>query len=545
MEDNVVLVAFAEQSKAYQALSELRRAGDAGRAEFRGATLLERGPDGAVRMPEGVDAAAGTARSGRCCPVHTARSGSVPAATDRGQRQETARPEGGRGDRGAVPGTPGADHEPRWCGAAHSGPRSGSSWSHAAPCRSVTHRLRLTVVLGMLIALGPLTIDMYLPALPVLTTDLMATSATVQLTLTGTLLGLALGQLVIGPLSDAVGRRRPLLAGTAVHVLASLAITLAPNVAVLGLLRVLQGAGAAAGAVITLAIVRDLYTGRTAATMLSRLILVMGVAPVLAPTLGGELLRVTSWRGVFVALALYGLVMLPLAALTLPETLPPPRRRPTGIGATLRTYRRLLRDRTFVGLVLVAGLAMAGLFGYIAGSSFVLQQQFGLDQQQFGLVFGAGAAWLIAATQLNAYLLRTFEPQVLLLGAVSGGAVAALMLLAAALTGFGGLVGVLIPMWAVLFAVGLALPNAPALALSRHGEAAGTAAALLGAGQFGVGALVSPVVGLLGTDAVAMGTVVAGGLVLALAVLIAVVRPWTRVPDPARSADARVAVAAH
>ena len=189
--------------------------------------------------------------------------------------------------------------------------------------------------------------------------------------------------------------------------------------------------------------------------------------------------------------------------------------------------------------MLVAGLAMAGLFGYIAGSSFVLQRQFGLDQQQFGLVFGAGAVWLIAATQFNAYLLRTFESQVLLLGAMSGGAVAALMLLAAALTGFGGLVGVLIPMWAVLFAVGLALPNAPALALSRHGEAAGTAAALLGAMQFGVGALVSPVVGLLGTDAVAMATVVASGLVLALAVLVAVVRPWTRVPDPARSADAR------
>jgi MFS transporter, DHA1 family, multidrug resistance protein len=409
----------------------------------------------------------------------------------------------------------------------------------------VTHRLKLTVVLGMLIALGPLTIDMYLPALPALTTELLTTSATVQLTLTGTLLGLALGQLVIGPLSDAVGRRRPVLAGTAVHVLASLAITLAPNVAVLGLLRVLQGAGAAAGAVIALAIVRDLYTGRAAATLLSRLILVMGVAPVLAPTLGGELLRVTSWRGVFVALAIYGLVVLPLAALTLPETLPPPRRRPSGIPATLRTYRRLLRDRTFIGLVLVAGLAMAGLFGYIAGSSFVLQQQFGLDQQQFGLVFGAGAVWLIAATQLNAYLLRTFEPQVLLLGAVSGGAVAALILLAAALTGFGGLVGVLIPMWAVLFAVGLALPNAPALALSRHGEAAGTAAALLGAAQFGVGALASPVVGLLGTDAVAMATVVASGLVLALAVLVAVVRPWTSIPDPARSADTRVAVAAH
>jgi len=179
---------------------------------------------------------------------------------------------------------------------------------------------------------------------------------------------------------------------------------------------------------------------------------------------------------------------------------------------------------------------MAGLFGYVAGSSFVFQQQFGLDQQQFGLAFGTGAIFLIAATQLNAYLLRAFEPGTLLLAALAGGAVSGLVLVAAAVTGVGGLVGVLVPMFGVLFAVGLALPNAPALALAGHGEAAGTAAALLGAVQFGVGALVSPLVGILGNDAVAMGVVVAGGLVLALAVLVVVVRPW-------RLADAPVAVA--
>jgi DHA1 family bicyclomycin/chloramphenicol resistance-like MFS transporter len=392
------------------------------------------------------------------------------------------------------------------------------------------------LVLGALIALGPLTIDMYLPALPTIVDDLGTTSAAVQLTLTGTLAGLALGQLLVGPLSDTFGRRRPLLVGVGVHVLASLLCLVAPNIGVLGGLRVLQGIGAAAASVVTMAIVRDLFVGRAAATLFSRLMLVLGVAPVLAPTIGGEVLRFTSWRGVFVVLAVLGLMLVVVAAVALPETLPAVRRRPLGVRNTLRTYRGLLRDRTFLGLVLVAGLSMAGLFGYVAGSSFVFQQQFGLDQQQFGLAFGAGAIFLIAATQLNAYLLRAFEPGTLLLAALAGGAVSGLVLVAAAVTGVGGLVGVLVPMFGVLFAVGLALPNAPALALAGHGEAAGTAAALLGAVQFGVGALVSPLVGILGNDAVAMGVVVACGLVLALAVLVVVVRPW-------RLADAPVAVA--
>ena len=398
-------------------------------------------------------------------------------------------------------------------------------------------RVRLVLILGALIALGPMTIDMYLPALPEITTDLLTTEATVQLTLTGTLLGLAVAQLVVGPLADAFGRRRPLLVGTGVHVAASVLCAVAPNIAVLGGLRVLQGAGAAAGMVVALAIVRDLYTGRAAALLLSRLILVMGAAPIVAPTLGGALLGFTSWRGVFVALALYGLVLLPIAALLLPETLPHHRRRAARIGPTLRTYRELLSDRVFVGLVLTAGLVMSGMFAYIAGSSFVFQEQFGLDEQSFGLLFGVGAIFLIGATQVNAYLLRWFEPHQLLLAAVLAGTAAGLLLLAASLTGFGGLAGVLVPLWAALFTVGLALPNTPALALSSHGEAAGTAAALLGAIQFGTGAVVSPLVGVVGNDATAMGTVMATAMALALAVLVLVVRPWRLadldVPAPA------------
>jgi DHA1 family bicyclomycin/chloramphenicol resistance-like MFS transporter len=400
------------------------------------------------------------------------------------------------------------------------------------------------LVLGALTALGPFTIDMYLPALPTISTDLLTSSATVQLTLTGTLLGLGLGQLIIGPLSDRFGRRMPLLAGTAVHVLASALCLIAPSIEVLGGLRVLQGLGAAAGSVIALAIVRDLYSGRAAATLLSRLILVMGVSPVIAPTVGGYVLAFTSWRGVFAVLAVIGLVLIPVTARALPETLPPERRQTTGVLGTLRTYGGLLRDRTFLGLVLVAGLAMSAVMAYVSGASFVFQEEYGLSEQVFGLVFGTAAIWLIAATQLNPVLLRRFEPRQLLLAAVVAGSAAALVLLTVALLGLGGVIGFLVALWLVLFAVGLALPNAPAVALSRHGEAAGTAAALLGAVQFGVGALVSPLVGVLGNNAVAMATIVAGGLVLSTLVLVVVVRPWL-LPDMEPSAVALDAVVVH
>ena len=385
-------------------------------------------------------------------------------------------------------------------------------------------RRRVVLVLGALIALGPATIDIYLPALPSLTDDLSASPAAVQLTLTGTLVGLGLGQLVVGPVSDAVGRRLPVLVGTAVHVLASLLCVVAPTVAVLGGLRLVQGLSAAAASVVATAVVRDLYTGSAAAVVLSRLMLVLGAAPVLAPTVGGELLRLTDWRGVFAALALLGALLLLLAARSLPETLPPSRRRPGTVGSTLRAYRGLLRDRTYVGLVLVAGTAMAALFAYVSGSSFVLQEQYGLDEQEFGLTFGAGAVFLIGATQLNVRLLVHTGPAQVLMGGLVAGVLSSVALLAIAAAD-GGLLPLLAALWAVLAAVGLVMPNAPALALSRHGEAAGTAAALLGAVQFGVGALATPLVGLLGTDATAMALVMLGGTVTALVILLLVVRP--------------------
>ncbi|WP_433356326.1 multidrug effflux MFS transporter [Micromonospora saelicesensis] len=384
-------------------------------------------------------------------------------------------------------------------------------------------RAQLVLVLGALIAIGPLTIDMYLPALPAITAGLQTTETAVQLTLTGTLVGLALGQLLIGPLSDVVGRRVPLLAGLATHIVASVLCVFAPNIAVLGGLRVLQGLGVAAATVVATAVVRDLFSGASFARIFSRLMLVMGLAPILAPTLGSALLSWTDWRGVFAALAVLGALLIVVAALRLPETLPVTRRRHGGVRATLRDYRGLVNDRAFVGLVLVAGLAMAALFAYVSGSSFVLQQEYGLDEQQFGIAFGAGAVGLIGATQFNVRLLRRYTPQQILVSALIAGTAAGLLLVMFATTGIGGLGTLLASLWLVLAAAGLALPNAPALAMSRHSEAAGTAAALLGAVQFGIGAVSAPLAGLFGTGSVPMAIVIAGGMAAALIVMLLVV----------------------
>jgi DHA1 family bicyclomycin/chloramphenicol resistance-like MFS transporter len=403
-------------------------------------------------------------------------------------------------------------------------------------------RFRIVLVLGLLTALGPLTIDMYLPSLPTITTDLLTSAAAVQLTLTGTLVGLAFGQLLVGPLSDAFGRRGPLLAGISVHVLASVFCVVATDVVMLGVLRVLQGLGAAAAAVVAMAMVRDLFSDLAAARLFSRLMLVVGVAPILAPTIGGLVLNWTSWRGVFVVLTVIGVTIASVSALVLPETLPVERRRNGGVLGTVRDYGRLLTDRVYVGLTLVAGLAMAALFAYVSGSSYVFQDDYGMSEQQFALIFAGGAVGLIGATQFNVRLLRRWTPQQIMSGALLAGVAFGLVFLVLALTEAGGLPGILIPLWLVLAMVGLAMPNAPALALSRHGEAAGTAAALLGAVQFGVGALAAPLVGVLGVGAVAMAVVVFGGMLAATLVYFLVVRPHRLELNPSESP---VAVAVH
>jgi len=384
---------------------------------------------------------------------------------------------------------------------------------------------QLIIVLGSLIALGPLTIDMYLPAFPQLADDLNASTSAVQLTLTGMLGGLAVGQLVIGPLSDAFGRRRPLLLGLTAHLFASLVCAIAPSIAVLSVVRVVQGFSGAAISVVALATVRDLFSGSDMARTMSRLMLVIGLAPILAPSLGGLILQVTDWRGIFVVLGAAALVLVGVAFLGLEESLPPERRRSPRVGATLRTYRSLLADRTFVALVLIAGLMFSSLFVYVAGASFVLQNGYGLDERSFGLVFGANSLALTLLSQLNPTLIRRFGPVNVLTLAIGLSIVAAAAVVLAGATGLGGLVGILVPLMLVLGAAGLAMPNTPALALTRHGEAAGTASAMLGFSQFGIGAAVAPLVGLFGgTSAVPMGAMMLLVTILAAALMLGVVR---------------------
>jgi len=384
---------------------------------------------------------------------------------------------------------------------------------------------QLIIVLGSLIALGPLTIDMYLPAFPQLADDLNASTSAVQLTLTGMLGGLAVGQLVIGPLSDAFGRRRPLLLGLTAHLFASLVCAIAPSIAVLSVVRVVQGFSGAAISVVALATVRDLFSGSDMARTMSRLMLVIGLAPILAPSLGGLILQVTDWRGIFVVLGAAALVLVGVAFLGLEESLPPERRRSPRVGATLRTYRSLLADRTFVALVLIAGLMFSSLFVYVAGASFVLQNGYGLDERSFGLVFGANSLALTVFSQLNPTLIRRFGPVNVLTLAIGLSIVAAAAVVLAGATGLGGLVGILVPLMLVLGAAGLAMPNTPALALTRHGEAAGTASAMLGFSQFGIGAAVAPLVGLFGgTSAVPMGAMMLLVTILAAALMLGVVR---------------------
>ena len=389
----------------------------------------------------------------------------------------------------------------------------------------------MIVVLGALVALGPLTIDMYLPALPKIAADLSVSSSVAQLTLTGTLAGLALGQLIVGPLSDSLGRRRPLMAGIVLHMLASVLCLFAPNIVVLGVARGLQGVGAAAAMVVAIAVVGDLFAESVAATVLSRLMLVLGVAPVVAPSLGAAVLLRASWHWVFAVLVVLAGGLLLVAALALPETLPASHRRPLKVRSIAATYVEVLRDVRFVILVLVGALAMSGLFAYIAGASFVLQGHYGLDQQAFALVFGAGAVALIGATQFNVVLLRRFGPQTIALWALVAASLGGVVFVGLSFAHLGGLAGFVVPVWAILAAMGLVIPNAPAVALARHPDAAGTAAAVLGAAQFGLGAAVAPLVGVLGNDEFALALVMTTGMVIALLALLAVGVPATGTED--------------
>lgn len=353
------------------------------------------------------------------------------------------------------------------------------------------------LILGALSAFGPLSIDMYLPGLPSLGRTLDAPAWAVQLTLTACLAGLALGQVLAGPLSDRFGRRRPLIVGVAAYAAASLLCAAAPSVAVLVALRFVQGAAGAAGIVIARAVVRDMHSGAAAARFFSLLMLVNGLAPILAPVLGGQLLQVTSWRGVFVVLAAIGALLAAAAAAGLRETLPPERRHAGGVGETVRTFGRLLADRGFLGHALACGLAFGAMFAYISGSPFVIQDIYGASPQLFSVMFAANAFGLVLASQVNRALLR-LDPRAILRSATAAQALAGLLLLAVVAAGAGvwPIVGLL---FVVVSSLGLIFPNATALALADHPLVAGSASGLLGVLQFIVGAAAAPLVGVGGT----------------------------------------------
>ncbi|HET9873115.1 MAG TPA: multidrug effflux MFS transporter [Propionibacteriaceae bacterium] len=395
--------------------------------------------------------------------------------------------------------------------------------------------LRTILVLGLLSTFGPISLDLYLPALPELARDLEATPSSAQLTITACLLGLAVGQLVAGPLSDRYGRRRPLVIGLALYLLTSAACAFAPSIAVLLLLRLLQGLAGAAGLVVSRAIARDLYSGRRLVIVFSRLMLVSGLAPVVAPVLGGQLSRVMSWRGIFVVLAAFGVVLLAAGLFGLGETLPQDRRVSGGVPATLRGFRSLLRDRLFVAVVAASGLAGASMFAYIAGATFVLQRVYGMSPQGFSFVFGANSLGIMAMGQIGGQLAHRWSPsRVLGIGLLinlTGAAALATSVLAAAWLPF--LIGSLFVM---VSGIGMVFPTSTALALADYPHQAGTASSLLGLGQYVAGAAVAPLVGIAGEDtAIPLGVVAlsCSGCASAIFFLVALPAVWRRHLDHA------------
>lgn len=392
--------------------------------------------------------------------------------------------------------------------------------------------LLVTLLLGGLTATPPLAMDMYLPSLPQVTESLSAPAATVQLTLTACLLGMALGQLVVGPMSDRWGRRRPLLIGLVVYVVATALCAVAPTVEFLVGFRLLQGLAGAAGIVIARAVVRDLYDGVAMARFFSTLMLIGGVAPIVAPLVGGQILRVTDWRGVFVVLTVVGALLAVLVWARLPETLPAAERHTGGVGDALRSMRGLLADLPFTGYMLTGGFAFAALFAYISASPFVIQEIYGASPQTFSLLFGVNSVGLVVVGQINGKVLvgRVGLDRVLGVGLlIVAAAATALLLMATGVFGEVGLVPVAAALFVLMSAMGVTLPNAQSLALLRTRHSAGSASALLGTSSFLIGAVASPLVGMAGEHtAVPMAVVQVAAALVALLCFMAMCRPWNK-----------------
>jgi DHA1 family bicyclomycin/chloramphenicol resistance-like MFS transporter len=365
------------------------------------------------------------------------------------------------------------------------------------------------VLLAALSAFGPLSLDMYLPGLPAMTRDLHTTASAAQLTITACMVGLGVGQVIAGPLSDARGRRRPLLAGIFGYTVSSVACAVSPTIGVLVVMRLIQGMAGSVGIVIARAIVRDLSGGTVAARLFGVLMGITGVVPVAAPLIGGQVLLVTSWRGVFVVLAAIGVPLVLATAIMLPETLPAHQRHQGGLRTILHRFGSLLRDRRYLPYALAFSLSFAAMFGYIAGSSYVLENVFGISPQLFSVVFAINSGGLIALSLAGSRAVGRRGSAWLLRRGLVGTAAASIGALVVTVIG-GGLWPLLVCFFVLLCANGLVLPNGTALAMASQTGSLGAASALLGLGQFGIGALVAPLVGVAGShDALPMAVVIA------------------------------------
>jgi DHA1 family bicyclomycin/chloramphenicol resistance-like MFS transporter len=381
------------------------------------------------------------------------------------------------------------------------------------------YRHRLAVILGALTAIGPLAIDMYLPALPAIARDLGVPIAAVQKSLPSYFIGVAIGQALYGPLSDRFGRKPALYLGLGIFVSASLGCAFATSVTQLVVFRFLQALGGCAPLVVPRAVVRDYFDGPESVRMLSMLILVMMLGPILAPFIGGQLLIYFGWRSIFLLLAGYALTWLVLVAWLLPESLRAEQRRRDSVRVIARTYARILRDPAYLGWVLSGGLVFAGLLAYISGSSFVYIELFHVSPERFGLYFGANAIGLMIASQVNRYLAGRVRPEVIVRVALPVAVTAGATLLVDAYTGFGGFAGILVPLFCFVACHGFVGPNTTALAMSPYGAVAGSASALMGTLQFVLGAASGSLVSAFGNGtAVPFALVIAGCGIAALTV---------------------------
>ncbi|WP_345751354.1 Bcr/CflA family efflux MFS transporter [Microbacterium rhizophilus] len=381
----------------------------------------------------------------------------------------------------------------------------------------------LLIALGVLSAFGPLSMDLYLPSLPSLIRDFGTSDSLGQATMSASMIGLAGGQLLLGPLSDRFGRRRPMLIGVGAFALLSLACAAAPSIEILLVARVLQGVAGAAGIVIGRAIVRDLYDGEGAAKAFALLAAIVAIMPVIAPLLGGALLLVTDWRGLFVVLAAIGALLSALAWRVVPDTLAAENRHADGVLDQLRAMGRIARDGRFALTALALASGGLGIFSYISMGPIALQEQHGLSPQAFALVMGVNALGIMTGAQISRRLVGRIPLRALAIGCVAiGAAGAGILTLLAALDL--PLPALLVPLFAAIFIHGAMLANVTALALAPFSRGAGAASALLGTLQFATGAIVPPLVSLGGVSTVLMGASMTTGFVLSLVLLVAAAR---------------------